>query len=145
MVGGDAAVVAERACFVEKLAAQSAPSRNEAEQMHRVKSFDVLSVAKISGLCYGVMGLIFVPFFVLAGVIAGMAGKQAGGPGQAFGAAFGVGMAIMMPILYGIMGFLMGALGAFIYNVISKWIGGIEVEIEPITTPVVSLIPQTSS
>ena len=99
--------------------------------MHRVKKFDVLSVAKISGLCYGAMGLLFVPLFLLFGMIASEAGKQGGMP-AGFGAMFGVGMAVMMPIIYAVMGFIMGALGAFLYNVISGWIGGIEVELEPL-------------
>nr|MBA3273122.1 DUF3566 domain-containing protein [Chthoniobacterales bacterium] len=32
--------------------------------------------------------------------------------------------------IYGIMGFVLGALSAALYNVIAKWIGGIEVEVE---------------
>ncbi len=99
--------------------------------MHRVKRFDVLSVAKVAGLCYGAMGLLFVPFFLLFGMVASVAGKQNPELPAWFGAMFGVGMAVMMPILYAIMGFIMGAIGAFIYNLISKWIGGIEVELEP--------------
>lgn len=113
--------------------------------MHRVKSFDVMSVAKISGLCYGIMGLVFVPFFLLIGMVAGQAGKQAGGMPPGFAAMFGVGMAVMMPVMYAVMGFLMGALGAFIYNLISKWIGGIEVELEPMRTAAVSLVQQPTS
>ncbi len=42
----------------------------------------------------------------------------------------GAGMAIAMPILYSVIGFVTGVVGAAIYNVISKWVGGIEVEVE---------------
>ena len=109
--------------------------------MHRVRRFDVLSVAKISGLCYGAMGLVLVPFFLLFGMIAGQAAKQSGGAvPSGFGAMFGVGMAVMAPIFYGVMGFIMGALGAFIYNLISQWVGGIEVELQPVAAPTVSLV-----
>ncbi len=110
--------------------------------MHRVKRFDVLSVAKISGLCYGAMGLLFVPFFLLFGMIAGQAGRQVGSGIPGMGAMFGVGMAIMAPIFYAVMGFIMGAIGAFIYNLISGWIGGIEVELEPLTVAPVQLVQQ---
>ena len=111
--------------------------------MHRVKRFDVLSVAKIAGLCYGAMGLCFIPIFLLFGVIASTAQKQAGNELPAgFGAMFGVGMAVMAPIFYGVMGFIMGALGAFVYNLISGWIGGIEVELEPVAAVPVQLIQQ---
>ena len=112
--------------------------------MHRVKKFDVLSVAKISGLCYGAMGLLFVPFFLLFGMVASQVGKQVGGQTgglpAGFGAMFGVGMAVMMPVIYAVMGFVMGAIGAFVYNLISGWIGGIEVELEPLTLAPVQLV-----
>src|SRR3954466_14407212 len=70
--------------------------------MHRVKRFDVLSVAKISGLCYGAMGLLLIPVFLLFGMAATQAAKQAGGMPAGFGALFGVGMAVMAPIIYGV-------------------------------------------
>lgn len=110
--------------------------------MHRVKKFDVLSVAKIAGLCYGAMGLIFVPFFLLFGMIAGQAARQTGGMPPGFGAMFGAGMAVMMPIFYAVCGFVFGAIGAFIYNLFSGWVGGIEVELEPLAVAPVALIQQ---
>jgi hypothetical protein len=44
--------------------------------MHIVKSVGVMSVAKIMGLIYGCMGLIFVPLFLLVGLVGSMAGQQ---------------------------------------------------------------------
>jgi len=35
------------------------------------------------------------------------------------------------PVIYGAMGFVMGALSAFLYNVFAKWVGGIEVQVQP--------------
>jgi hypothetical protein len=35
-----------------------------------------------------------------------------------------------LPIFYGAMGFILGVIGAFIYNLIARWVGGIEVEVE---------------
>jgi hypothetical protein len=43
-----------------------------------------------------------------------------------FGMLFGVGAIILFPIFYGVMGFLVGALGAFIYNLVSGFVGGLE-------------------
>ena len=40
------------------------------------------------------------------------------------------GFGIFMPIVYGVMGFIFGILMAAIYNLIARWIGGIEVEVE---------------
>ena len=38
---------------------------------------------------------------------------------------------IFAPFLYGGIGFVFGAIGAWIYNVIAKRLGGIEIELEP--------------
>jgi hypothetical protein len=37
---------------------------------------------------------------------------------------------IGLPILYGVMGFIFGAIGAAIYNVASRTIGGLEMELD---------------
>jgi hypothetical protein len=90
------------------------------------------------------MGLVFVPFFLLFGVIASVASKQTGGPASALPAAFGFVFALLMPIVYAAMGFVFGALSAFIYNLVAGWIGGIEMELQPISTAPMSPI-QTNS
>jgi hypothetical protein len=72
------------------------------------------------------MGLIFVPFFLIMSAVATQLPPQ-----QRVGLmAFGVGFALAMPVMYAAMGFIFGALGACIYNLVAKWIGGIEVEVE---------------
>jgi hypothetical protein len=94
--------------------------------MHIVKSVGVMSVAKIMGLLYGCMGLIFAPIFLLAGLLGSLAGQDK----TPFAGIFGVVFAILMPVLYGVMGFIMGAIGALLYNLIAKWVGGFELEME---------------
>lgn len=77
-------------------------------------------------LLYGIMGLIFCPFFLLMSVFASHAPAQ-----QRAGLMFfGTGFALAVPFIYAAFGFIGGVIGAFIYNVIAKWIGGIEVEVE---------------
>jgi len=49
--------------------------------------------------------------------------------GSAFGSMmYSRAAIILVPIFYGISGFLAGIIGAFIYNLISGWIGPIEIE-----------------
>lgn len=43
--------------------------------MHIIKSVGVLSVAKILGLVYACMGLLFAPFFLLFGLTGSVAGQ----------------------------------------------------------------------
>lgn len=94
--------------------------------MHIVKSVGVLSVARIAGLIYGFMGLIFAPFFLLIGVMGAALGQK----NSPLAGIFGVGVAVLMPLLYGAMGFVMGAIGALLYNLCSRWVGGFELEME---------------
>src|SRR2546425_613749 len=75
--------------------------------MHVVKSVGVMSVAKIMGLIYGCMGLIFAPFFLLMGLLGSLVGEQK----SPFAGVFGVVIAILMPLMYGAMGFVTGTLG----------------------------------
>jgi hypothetical protein len=81
--------------------------KKEACYMHIIKSAGVLSVAKIVGLASSIVG----------------------GRDYPFGAVAGLAMGIMFPILYGVMGFLMGAIGAALYNLVAKWIGGLQLEL----------------
>jgi hypothetical protein len=111
--------------------------------MQRIKSVGVLSCAKMMGILYGSMGLLFIPFALIAG-LASMAMQQsnsAGGGAVMGGAAIGgaamLVLGILAPFLYGAMGFVFGAIGAWIYNLIAKRLGGIEIQLEAV--PVVSL------
>lgn len=97
--------------------------------MHIIKSVGVLSVAKIMGLIYACLGLIFIPFFLLIGLLGSLAGKQE----APFAGMIGMVFAFLMPIIYGALGFIMGAISAALYNLFAKWIGGIEVQVQSAT------------
>jgi len=107
--------------------------------MHVIKSVGVLSVAKIMGLLYGCMGLLFLPFFlifVLAGTFAGHENNPLAG-------IVGIAFAVLAPVLYGLMGFVMGAIAALLYNLFAKFVGGFELEIEvrPPAAPPYPMVP----
>jgi len=87
-----------------------------------------LSVAKVAGLLYVVIGLIaggFVSLFSLAGAAMG---AGAGNDGALFGALFGVGAIILLPIFYGCLGFIGTLIMAALFNIATGVVGGVEVD-----------------
>jgi hypothetical protein len=98
-----------------------------------IKRIRVLSLAKVMGIIYAGMGLVFgliFSFFALLGAAFGSAFQDASGPEAIFGALFGVGAVIILPILYGLMGFLGGLLMSALYNLAARAVGGLELEVE---------------
>src|SRR2546425_12375195 len=83
------------------------------------------------GAIYAVIGLILLPFFLLASLI----GSMAGGHDNPLGAIGGLIFGLFAPIFYGVLGFVFGAIGAFLYNFMAKWLGGIEVQVQPAGPP----------
>lgn len=94
--------------------------------MQRISSVGVLSCAKMLGVLYGCMALLIIPIFLIGG-LAGMASRQTNG---AIGGAVMLAFAILAPFIYGGIGFVFGAIGAWIYNLIAKRLGGIEIQLE---------------
>lgn len=91
-----------------------------------VKRIAPLQLGKILAILYGAMGLLFLPFFFIMMVAMSRLPEAQRG----VFAFVGVGMTLAMPVFYACMGFVVGVIGAAIYNVIAKWVGGIEVEVE---------------
>lgn len=98
-----------------------------------IKHIRVLSLAKVMGIIYGSLGLIFgliFSFFALLGAAFGSLFQDSHGIEALFGALFGVGAVIALPILYGLMGFIMGLLVSALYNLAARTVGGLELELE---------------
>lgn len=96
-----------------------------------VKRLGVFSVAKVSGILYAVMGLIFGVIMSMVSLVIGSAFQGLeNAPSAAFGVLFGAGAVILLPIFYGLMGFVGGALMSWLYNIVAQYAGGIEVEFE---------------
>jgi len=91
-----------------------------AQQLRR---FGIGQTAKVVGVLYGLMGVVFLPFLVLGAMF-----SPKGGMG------FGVGFAILLPFLYGICGFIFTAISCAIYNWVAGMVGGIEVELDTTAT-----------
>lgn len=77
-------------------------------------------------ILYGLMGLVFLPIMLLFALL----GSQLPAQQRAGVMAVGVGFMLFFPVIYAAMGFVFGVIGAWIYNIVAKWVGGIEVEVE---------------
>jgi hypothetical protein len=83
----------------------------------QILKFGVGQTAKVVGVLYALMGLIFVPIALIASMFS---------PNES---QFGAGFALALPIIYGVLGFVFTAIGAAIYNFVAGLVGGIEVEL----------------
>lgn len=83
----------------------------------QIRRFGIGQTAKVIGVLYALIGLVFVPFFLIAATFA---------PSQT---GFGAGFALVLPVLYGVMGFIFTAIACAIYNFVAGYVGGIEVEL----------------
>jgi len=102
----------------------------------QVKRVGILSYAKISAVTMAAFGLIFGVIYGLVFMIVGGA-MMAGGGRDASGAGAGsivIGLLAMIgiPLFYGILGFIVGLIGGVVYNVAAGFVGGIELELEPV-------------
>jgi hypothetical protein len=77
------------------------------------------------------MGLLFIPF----ALIRGLASCAAGAKGGMLGGIGLLAIAIIASLFYAAIGFVAGAITALIYNLAAKWMGGIEIELEPVAIP----------
>jgi|CXWL01.1.fsa_nt_gi hypothetical protein len=103
----------------------------------KLKQVAPLQAGKMLAALYGAMSLIFVPFMLVFMALGSFAARAQGGTGAPplplmFG--MGVGFMVLLPFFYAAMGFLAGIIGAWIYNLLAKWVGGFEFEFEPAGT-----------
>jgi hypothetical protein len=99
--------------------------------MKRIKHFDPLSVMKISAIWHGGLGLFEGLFF---GIFVSISGLVDGGH-HWLPFLFGGLSIVLFPILFAALGAAFGGLGAVIYNVSAKYVGGIRVEVEEEPAP----------
>ena len=89
---------------------------------HRIRRIAPLQAAKIAAVLYGVIGLIFFPFFLFISRFASA--------GVSPWASMGMGFAIVLPLCYAAFGFVGTLIATALYNAVAGWVGGIEVEVE---------------
>lgn len=89
--------------------------------MHRIQRIGVVQLAKVMGLLYFLMGIVFLVFYLVF---------SRSMPSAALpGVGYGMGMIIFMPLLYACLGVVFGALTAALYNVVAGMLGGLEIDL----------------
>ena len=86
-----------------------------------------VSFAKIVGMLYVVLGLVFGAIFSLA-AMAGAFGSNPANSGPF--PMIGIGAVFLFPILYGCLGFIASLVAAWLYNILAGLVGGVEIEIQ---------------
>jgi hypothetical protein len=93
-----------------------------------IKRIGPVSCAKVTGLLYVILGIVFGAILSMMSLVGGFASDTSGGAG--FGAFYGVGAIVVFPILYGGMGFIATLIGAWLYNVLAGFVGGVEMDLQ---------------
>ena len=94
------------------------------KQTVTLRRIGILSVGKVFGILYAILGLLAGAGFSLFAMLGAAIGGE-----EAFGAIFGVFSIVLFPIVYGLIGAIFGMIGAAIYNVVAGVVGGIEWEL----------------
>lgn len=95
-----------------------------------VRRIGALSLAKISGMLYALLGLVFGILMSLISLAVGtVAPQQSGGP---LAALFGVAAVIVMPVFYGAIGFVGSLIMAGLYNWLAGVVGGVRLELREV-------------
>ncbi len=79
-----------------------------------ITSIDPLSAAKVMALLYFIIS---IPLVLIMAVVSMFT------PGENHG---GIAMIIIIPIFYAVFGFIFTLIGAWLYNVIARMVGGIQ-------------------
>ena len=98
----------------------------------RLKSVGVMSVAKTATVLYAGIGLIagaVVWLITMAAPDLFTSSSIVGGKAL-FGLAGGAVVLIVLPVVYGCVGFVIGLVASWLYNMVARITGGIEVSLE---------------
>jgi hypothetical protein len=95
-----------------------------------LKRIGIMSAAKIQAIIMAAIGLIAgVLYAIMMSLLGGIMAASGSSSGGGIMAGLGFASIIVFPILYGALGFVFGALGAWLYNLVAGWVGGLEVDL----------------
>jgi hypothetical protein len=97
-----------------------------------IKRVGVVSLAKVMGVLYGGIGLLLGLLFSLFSLAGGSAmlasGSEDAGLGGGMMMGMGLAAVVVFPIMYGILGFIGGLISGALFNLASRFAGGLEIE-----------------
>jgi hypothetical protein len=91
--------------------------------MQKIRKIGILSVARISAITSAVIGIFIGLIYFLIGIFLFVSGSYIIG-------SLMLSSIILAPLGYGILGFLSGLIMAWVYNIVARKFGGIEIELE---------------
>jgi hypothetical protein len=94
-----------------------------------VRRVGPLSLAKVSGTLYALVGLLIGGIVSLISLVGGAVAQGDESNGM-IGALFGVAAIILLPVGYGVLGFVTSLIGAAIYNAVAGMVGGVELDLQ---------------
>lgn len=95
-----------------------------------IKRIGAVSLAKINGTLYAIIGLFAGAFFSLMALVGGFAGQGPSHVNPLGVSMVGVGSIVFFPLLYGAVGFVFSLFAAWLYNILAGVVGGIRIEVE---------------
>jgi len=96
----------------------------------QLRSVGPASCAKIFAVMYGLFGILMGAFFSLIFMFGALAGPNFAPERRGVvGLILGAGSIVFFPILYAVIGAIGGLIGSALYNVVAKYVGGIEIEL----------------
>jgi len=89
----------------------------------RIKKIGVLQTSLVAAVVLLFVSLIFViPFGLIMALVSSFDSSSF--------AIWSIPIIVVLPILYGAFGFISTAIVCLVYNLVAKWTGGVEIEIE---------------
>ena len=88
----------------------------------QISKISIFQTSKIMTLMYVIFSLLYIPFGIGMLIFGGDAMK-----------IMGI-IYIAMPIIMGVFGFIFIVIGAWFYNLLASWVGGVEFEVTDIET-----------
>ncbi|MEJ2549950.1 MAG: hypothetical protein P8Z42_07875 [Anaerolineales bacterium] len=95
-----------------------------------LKRIGPLSAGKILGVMGFIVGLLMGVFTIVVSMATSAYFGDSFRNSSIMSAVFGIGSILVMPFIYGIIGFLQGLVGAWLYNLIAQFLGGVHLDLE---------------